>query len=126
MYFEGFGASNYASRLVLIVGELLSIKVGQVRFSPRRDNGHELMSIGCYLDIRTLDVVCIVFGGWECDQVCVSFAALTLPHHGWLKEPFHKGVRWHRVVLSAHTSEDVGRLINFSSDMMELESFKLS
>ena len=50
--------------LVLVIKELLPIEVGQVRFGPRSDNRHDLMTRGCYLGIRTSDVVHIVFGGW--------------------------------------------------------------
>ena len=64
MYFKGFRAPNYASSLVLIVGELFPIKVGREWFGPGGDNHHDLMSRGCYLDIQISYVVCIVFGGW--------------------------------------------------------------
>ena len=126
MHFKGFRAMNYASGFALIVGKLLPIKVGLEWFGPGSDNRHDLMSRGCYLNIRTPDNVWIVFGNWGCDQVCIAFSALTLPHYGWLKESFHKGVRWHRVALSSHTSEDVGCLITFSSNVMKLKSFEPS
>ena len=84
------------------------------------------MSRGCYFDIRSPDGVCIVFDSWGCDQVRIAFSALTLLHYGWLKEPFHKGVRWHRVALSAHTSKDVRCLITVPSYVMELVPLKPS
>ena len=98
MHFEGFRAPNYASSFILIVGKLLPIKVGQEWFGLGGDNRHDHMSRGCYLDIRTSDSICIVFDSWGCDQVRIAFSALTLPHNRWIKEPFHKGVGWHRVV----------------------------
>ena len=79
-----------------------------------------------YLDIRTSNVVCIVFGGWGCGQVCIAFTALTLPHHRWLEELLHEGVGWHGVVFSAHASNDFACLIAFPGDMMELESIEPS
>ena len=65
MHFEGFRAPNYAPSFILIVGELLHIKVGQECFGPWSDNSHDLMSRGCYLDIRppTESALCSAAGG---------------------------------------------------------------
>ena len=53
-------------------------------------------------------------------------ALSILPYHGWLEEPFQRDVRRDGVTLGAHASEDIRRLITFSSHMMKLESLKPS
>ena len=79
------------------------------------------MSRGFYFGIRTPDDICIVFGCWGCDQVSTGISALVLPYHGWLEEPFHKGIRRDGVALGAHSSEYVRCLVTVSSDVMKFE-----
>ena len=68
----------------------------------------------------------IVFGIWGYNRIWTSVAALILPHHGWLEEPFQKDVRFDGVMLGAHASKDIRRLITVSSHKMKLESLKPS
>ena len=77
-----------------------------------------------YFSGRAHDDIGIVFGIWGYSQIRTSVATLILPYHGWLEEPFQKDVRRDGVALGAHASEDVRRLITFSSHMMELESLE--
>src|SRR5215216_3515371 len=66
MNFIGFRASNYATGLILIIGKLLSVKVGQERFGLGSNNNHYFMDTGCYFCIRTPDDSCGLFGCWGC------------------------------------------------------------
>ena len=68
----------------------------------------------------------LVFGNWGYSRIRTSVAALILPHHGWLEEPFQKDVRRDGVTFGAHASKDIRRLITLSSHMMKLESLKPS
>ena len=126
MNFIGFRTSNYATGLILIIRKFLSIELGQEGFGPWIYNCHDFMGGGCYSGTRTPDDIRIVFGCWGSDQVRTSSSALILPHHRWLKEPFHEGVGWHGVALSAHTSKDVRHLITISTNMMKLEPLEPS
>ena len=45
--FVGFRTPNYATGLILVIRKLLPIKVGQERFSPSSNNGHDLMRRRC-------------------------------------------------------------------------------
>ena len=67
-----------------------------------------------------------MFGIWGYNRIRTGVAALTLPHHGWLEEPFQKDVRWDGVTIGANASKDIRRLITFSSHMMKLESLEPS
>ena len=87
-----------------------------------------LLSDGPMVLFRWLspDDIGIVFGIWGYNRIRTSVAALILPHHGWLEEPFQKDVRRHGVTLGAHASKNIRRLIAFSSHMMKLESLEPS
>ena len=70
-----------------------------------------------------ISVLCLESGY---NRIRTSVAALILPHHGWLEEPFQKDVKRDGVVLGAHASKDIRRLITFSSHMMKLEPLEPS
>ena len=67
-----------------------------------------------------------MFGIWVYNPFWTGIAALPLPHHGWLEEPFQEYVRRDGVALGADASKDIRRLITFSSHMMKLEPLEPS
>ena len=75
----------------------------------------------CHFGVRAPDDITLVFGNQGYARLRISLAALVLLYHGWLEEPFHKGVGWDGVAFSAHSRKDVRCLIIVSSNMMKLE-----
>ena len=126
MNLVGFRAPDDASGLILVLRDLSPVKVGQVGFSPWGNYWQYYMGRWCCFRGRAPDDIGIVFEVYGYYRIRASVAALIMPHHGWLEEPFQKDVRRDGVTLGTHASKDIRRLITFSSHMMKLESLELS
>ena len=120
VHLVGFRAPENAGRLILIPWEFSPIKVGQEGLGPWGNYYHNKMGRWCYFGGRAPDDVSVL-GIWGCGRIWTGVAALPLPHHRWLEEPFQKDVRWDGVVLSADAGKDIRRLIVFSNHMMKFK-----
>ena len=120
-----FGSPHNAACLILVLGELLHIKVGQEGLGPRGDDSRYFVGRRCYFGGRASDYVRL-FGGGQCGWVRANIAMFPFPYYGWLEHPFQEDVGGDHITFCADACQDVCRLIVFSGYMVKFESLKPS